>query len=260
MKINQKRIDNIMNDLDKRYLSWFIKDYILLGEVNLEKLKNKKILYFPNHVSHFDYVLIPFILNKHKIPHPAIVAGQNLNNWPTSKLISEETGAVFVDRKKIENGNTAQKKEELQKINKSVEDVVRDNYDFMVFIEGGRSYDCKIMESQKEKYPKEYLLQISKQNKNYDEYFGVNIAVNYKPHTIEKPFLEAVKFFKRKSFPLYFGLDLLSFITQPIRKKPTAYINFGEPYPLKEFGGKNGSKELINFVKEDVKRLFNGIN
>lgn len=259
MKINQEKINKISSNLEKKYLNWLIKDYKIFGEKNIKKLDGKKILYIPNHLSHMDYILLPFILNKNNLPHPAIISGSNLNHWPTKKLFSEETGAIFVDRTKISKEKLDEKKVSLEKIKKSVEDVVSEGKSLMVFIEGGRSYNGKIMEGPKERYPKEYLSQILDQNKDKSEYFGVNIAVNYKPHTIEKPFLEAVKFFKNKFFPLYLGLDILAFLTQPLREKPSAYLNFGEPYPLKEFIEKNNYKGLVKFIQEDVKRLFEDI-
>ena len=260
MKINQERVDNIVYDLERKYLSWFLKDYKIFGGENLEKLKGKKIFYLPNHLSHMDYIVIPFIINKHKLPHPSIVAGKNLDQWPTKKLFCEETGAVFVDRKKIENGNTKTKKEEIMKLKKSVEDIVYSEHDLLVFLDGTRKEFQKIMESPKDRYPREYLYEILKQEKNTDDYFGLNIAINYKPSTIEGPFFKMVRFFKGKSFPLYFGLDIFAFLTQPIRKKPLVYVNFGEPYPLKKFIEKQDSRGLVQFVKEDVKRLFKEID
>ncbi|MCR4326964.1 MAG: 1-acyl-sn-glycerol-3-phosphate acyltransferase [Nanoarchaeota archaeon] len=259
MSINEKKLERIFSDLNKKYLKKFIENYFIFGEKNLSGLKDKRIFYPSNHLSHFDSFLIPLILNNHGLPPSSIIAGKNLDVWPLNKIISRETGAIFVDRKKIEEGNMKTKKEELIKIKKSVEDVVSGGKSLMVFLEGGRSYDGKIMESPKERYPKEYLSQILNQNKDKGEYFGVNIAINYKPHTIEKPFLEAVKFFKGKFFPLYLGFDILAFLTQPIRKKPTAYVNFGEPYPLKEFIEKQDYRGLTNFAKEEVKRLYEEI-
>jgi len=260
MEINQNRINRISKRLDEKYLYWFIKNYVTYGEESLKKLKGKKILYLPNHLSHFDYILLPFILNKNKLPHPAIIAGKNLEVWPTNKLFSRETGAVFVDRKKIEIGNLAQKKEELRNIKRNITELVYNEHDLLVFLDGTRKNPEKVMDSPKERYPREYLFQILNQNKNFDEYVGINLAINYKPHTIEKPFLELVRFFKKKFFPAYFGIDILAFLTQPIRKKPTAYVNFGEPYPLNEFIEKRNSKGLVEFVKKDTKRLFREIN
>ncbi|MBS3085016.1 1-acyl-sn-glycerol-3-phosphate acyltransferase [Candidatus Pacearchaeota archaeon] len=259
MKINQKKVDKISYGLGIKYLWWFLEDYKILGEKNLEKITEKKILYLPNHVSHFDYILIPHILNRHKIPHPAIVAGENINSWPINKLFSEETGAIFVDRGKIENGKFWKKKESLIKLKKDIGEVVFEGYSLMPFIEGTRGNGLNVMKDPKERYLKEYFYQILKQNKNSDDYIGINIAINYKPHVIEKPFSKCTQFFKGKFFLLYFGLDLFSFATQPIRKKPTAYINLGEPYPLKEFIEKQDSRGLVDYVGEDVKKLFREI-
>ncbi len=42
MKINQKKVDKISYGLGIKYLWWFLEDYKILGEKNLEKITEKK--------------------------------------------------------------------------------------------------------------------------------------------------------------------------------------------------------------------------
>ncbi len=260
MQINQDKINRIGASLNKKYLWWFLKDLETLNENRLNCLEGKKLLYIPNHLSLIDPLVISLVLNQNEILHPSIVSGENINRWPIKKIIPEDAGIIFVDREKSENGSISEKKEELERIKKNIEYVVFKNYSLMAFIEGKRCYGLKVMESPKGRYPKVYLEEILNQNKNPDNYWGINIALDYKPHPIENLFSSYSKFFKGKIFSLYFGFDLLSLSTQPLRKKPTAYINFGEPFPLKEFIKTQDYKKLIEFSSEEVRTLYKEIN
>ncbi len=259
MKINQERVDKIGADLERKYLWWFLKNLKVFGEENLKGINEKRILYLPNHLSHFDYVIIPYILNRNRIRHPAIIAGKNLDHWPANELISEETGAVFVDRKNIMKRYIGER--ERKKLKRNIEEIVSEERDLMIFIEGGRVHkNGEIMKNPKSGYTKNYFHEIKRQNKNLDDYYAVNIAVNYEPYTIEKPFSDAIRFFKEKFFPLYFGLDVFAILSQPFRAKPIAHVNFGEPYPLGEFIKKQDYKGLIDFAAGDVRRLYEEIS
>jgi 1-acyl-sn-glycerol-3-phosphate acyltransferase len=258
MRINQGRIDKIGRDLRKKHLWRFINKLRVFGGENLKFLEGKRMLYLPNHLSHFDYILIPYLINQNALPHPAIIAGKNLDHWPANELISKDTGAIFVDRENIMKRYLGER--ERKKLKKDIEEIVSDDRSIMIFLDGGRVYDSsKIMMAPKHGYIKEYLHELSEQSKDLVKDYAIDIAVSYRPQTIEGPFSGAVRFFKKKFFPLYFGLDLFAFATQPFRPKPDAYVNFGRPYPLESFIKNQDYRGLVKFATEDVRNLYKEI-
>ncbi len=264
MRINQERINNLSKDINKRYLKRFIKEIKIFGEENLERLiflREKKILYLPNHISHGDYFILSLIFNRRGLSHPAIIAGSNLNRWPTNKLMSGKSGAIFVDRKKSFKGSFKEKQEELLKLKKNLLSVIKEGNNLLVFLEGGRSYDGKIMENPKLRYTREYIKLIREQKENPEDYYGCNISVDYLPHSIEKKCLKAAFFFKNKLNleTFYYFTDVYSFLTQPLRKKPIAVVNFGKPYSLKEYIEKNDFRSLVKFAQKEIQMLHRKI-
>lgn len=261
MRIDQERINKMVKDLGEKYLKRFVKDIHIFGGENLKKLKDKSVLYLPNHLSHFDYIAIPKILNNFELKHPFIIAGSNLNHWPTNKLFSEETGAIFINRKVMEGDRiNKRKKEEIIQLNSALEELILNGENLINFIESGRSYNKKIMERGSSGILRRYL-KISK--KFEKEPYGCNIAIKYEPNTIESPCLKVTSFFKNKVEAIYLFTDLYAFGKDYFfggENRPIVKINFGAPYPLKEFTGKKGHSKLLKFVQEDVKRLYKKIS
>lgn len=62
-----------------------------------QEAKNKRLIFVPNHRSHLDYLLVSFILNRHDMTIPHIVAGNNLNITGIGHIL-KSTGAVFMRR------------------------------------------------------------------------------------------------------------------------------------------------------------------
>jgi len=261
MEINQKRINSINWDLDETYLRKFIRGFQIFGEKNLEKLKNKQILYLPNHLSLLDPVLILKVLNDFNLKHPATITGSNLNHWPLNKIIQESTGAIFINRNIMKSeGVSEDKRKEILKLNSKLEEVVSEGHNLSSFVESGRSYNGKIMEKGDSGVLNRYLKLSKKYNK---EPYGCNIAIKYEPNTIENPCLWFASFFKNKIEPIYFFTDIYAFGKNYLLeqgKKPFVKINFGEPYSLKEFIKKRDHDGLLKFVQEDVKRLHHQIS
>ncbi len=260
MDINQKRINNIGKDLDK-YLPHFVKDFQIFGIENIKKLENKQVIYLPNHLSLLDPVLILKVLNDFNLKHPATITGSNLNHWPLNKIIQESTGSIFINRKIMKSeGVSEEKRKELLKLNSKLEGVVLEGHNLLSFVESGRDYSGKVMERGDSGVLSRYL-KISKKYKT--EPFGCNVAIKYEPNTIENPCLYVSSFFKNKIEMVYFFTDIYAFLKNYIskkEKKPIAKINFGEPYPLKEFIENRDHERLLSFVKEDVKRLYKQIS
>ncbi len=260
MKINQKRIDKIGKDLDRKYLEKFVQDVQILGLENLKKLKGKQIFYLPNHLSLFDFIVIPKILNDFNLKHPAIIAGSNLNRWPFNKIIQEETGAIFIDRKIMKKKRISEKKrKEILKLNSKLEEVVSEKHNLINFVESGRSYSGKIMERGDSGILKRYLINSKKYEKKT---YGCNIAIKYEPFPIESSCLHLASFFKNKIETIYFFVDVYSFIKNyflKAEKKPLVKVNFGEPYSLEKFIKKRNPGEFLEFIKKDVKKLYREI-
>ena len=260
MNINQERINSLMKSLSQKHLKHFVKEVQIFGLQNLKKLKDKQILYLPNHLSHFDYILIPKILNDIKLNHPATIAGANLDIWPINKIICEQTGAVFIDRKimKMEEINK-EKRKEITKLNSALEELITRDQSLVNFVESGRNYSGKVMERGDSGILSRYLKFAKKQKKAP---YACNIAIKYDPHTIESPCLHIASFFKNKIELAYLFTDVYAFgknYILPTEKKPIVKINFGEPYSLENFIETRNHEELLRFVQEDVKRLFGEI-
>ena len=63
-----------------------------------ELAKEGTLVLLPSHKSHMDYVVLAWILYRHKLPMPVIAAGDNLNFLPVGPVL-RRAGAFFIRRK-----------------------------------------------------------------------------------------------------------------------------------------------------------------
>ena len=59
--------------------------------------KDGQILWMPSHRSHFDYLLLSYVLFKKGFVVPHIAAGINLNFWPIGSIIVKEEPFLFAE-------------------------------------------------------------------------------------------------------------------------------------------------------------------
>lgn len=62
-----------------------------------ELIKRGAVVYVPSHKSHIDYLAMSYVLFRHRLAVPHIIAGENLAFWPMGFLF-RRMGAVFIKR------------------------------------------------------------------------------------------------------------------------------------------------------------------
>jgi len=287
MRIDQDKISKYVKRANL-ISKLFIKNVQIFNEENLEKLKEKKILFNSNHLSYWDIIEYTKMFNSHGLNQPYFIAANHLDNFPTNKFMNESTGAIFIDRNIAKEGSNEEKLKLKEKNAKQIEEIVSGGYGFFPFLEGGFRNNEKgnPMKNIKLSFPRDYIREIIRQGKNPEEYFGFNLTINYLEKSIEEPFSERSKQYKKeiefcvkkireasnskerrhyekkqkRAFKKYFVTDLFAYASQPFRKKPIVKINLGEPYSLKEYLKPGGWLELGKFIQEDVKRLYKKIS
>lgn len=273
MRINQSLVDRLAKT-EYEQIKTLFEGVEVYGGKNLEKLKDKKVLYLPNHLSHIDYTIIPIILNQHGLKHPAIITGSNLKKESTKYKINEETGVIFIDRYIAQKGTRDEKLREASKKKKGVEEIVKKGYSLMVFIEGTREYEKKVMEKVYLGYVRDYILETKNQNKKTKDFLICPIAISYSRGSFEKRKKTRLKKSKEKAYSAkakgkekkyerknkrYEKLDekaLRKQLKKKEGKKGIIKINIGEPFPLEEYFRPGGWMELGKVVQNKVKTLY----
>ncbi len=103
-----------------------------------EVMKNKPVVFVSCHRSHFDYLVIPYVLFLHDMVTPHIAAGINLAFWPMGGIL--RSGGAFFIRRSFRGDalyGTC--------LRKYVELLLRNKYNIKFFIEGTRSRSGKML-------------------------------------------------------------------------------------------------------------------
>lgn len=227
----------------------------ILGQEHFPEIKGKQVVYFPNHLSHLDYVLLGYNFVKHNLPYPVFVAGKNIDcGFPVDLVLRfGKWGAWYVDRDKIQNGTGQEKKDNAREIRGSIEDIFNQEYPFLVFAEGGRDRSGKVMSTMKTGVISS-IHTISKSR----ELYGVPIAVDY-DKVVEKEYFERLDAAKKKGGKLgqaeYYFWDFWAFASRIFKKKGDAYLNFGAPFKI-DFPDR---KQFTEYVQQGVRQLYSEI-
>ncbi len=126
-------------------VGWFLKamfegitvDSEGLNRVKLAAQKGPVIL-IPCHKSHFDYLILSFLLHNSNLPCPHVAAGKNLSFWPLGPLF-RGGGAFFIRR--TFRGAALYSKVFSEYIHK----LLQEGFNIEFFIEGGRSRTGKLI-------------------------------------------------------------------------------------------------------------------
>ena len=104
----------------------------------VECVKQHPVVLVPCHRSHFDYLILTYIVHSNYLSPPHLAAGDNLSFWPMGPLF-RGAGAFFI-RRTFENN-------ELYKMvfRKYLAFLIREGYTQEFFIEGGRTRTGKIL-------------------------------------------------------------------------------------------------------------------
>jgi glycerol-3-phosphate O-acyltransferase len=113
-----------------------------VDEQGIERLrelgKEGTLVMLPSHKSHMDYVLLAWIFYRHKLPMPAIAAGDNLNFLPLGPIL-RRAGAFFIRRKF--SGDRLYS----AVVDAYVRRLLKDGMGLEFFLEGGRSRTGKLL-------------------------------------------------------------------------------------------------------------------
>lgn len=100
-------------------------------------LRRGAVVYVPSHKSHIDYLALSWLLFRHRLVPPHIIAGENLSFWPMGFIFSH-MGAIFI--KRSFKGNrlyTTLLRQYLQRM-------LQEGFSQEFFIEGTRSRNGKL--------------------------------------------------------------------------------------------------------------------
>jgi glycerol-3-phosphate O-acyltransferase len=100
--------------------------------------KEGTLVLLPSHKSHMDYVLLAWILYRHKLPMPVIAAGDNLNFLPVGPIL-RRAGAFFIRRKF--SGDRLYS----AVVDAYVRRLLKEGSPLEFFLEGGRSRTGKLL-------------------------------------------------------------------------------------------------------------------
>ncbi len=103
-----------------------------------ELAKEGTLVLLPSHKSHMDYLVLSWLLYRHKLPMPAIAAGDNLNFLPVGPIL-RRAGAFFIRRKF--SGDRLYS----AVVDAYVRRLLKDGSGLEFFLEGGRSRTGKLL-------------------------------------------------------------------------------------------------------------------
>ena len=117
-------------------------DGIVLDMEGLNRVKRAAtkapLVFVPCHRSHFDYLILPYVLITNNMPSPHVAAGANLAFWPMGTLF-RKSGAFFI-RRTFHGARLY-----AQIFSEYVRMLVQQGFNIEFFIEGGRSRTGKMI-------------------------------------------------------------------------------------------------------------------
>jgi glycerol-3-phosphate O-acyltransferase len=112
-----------------------------VDEAGIERMrkhaKEGTLVLLPSHKSHMDYLVLAWILYRHKLPLPLVAAGDNLNFFPAGPIL-RRCGAFFIRRKFAGDRLYA------AVVDAYMRRLIKDGWPLEFFLEGGRSRTGKL--------------------------------------------------------------------------------------------------------------------
>lgn len=213
-------------DITLRWMFKNIFEGMVIDYPGLDRIKqvSKKgpLILVPCHKSHLDYLILSYVFFNNNMPCPLIAAGKNLSFWPLGPIF-RGGGAFFLRR--TFKGELLYPKIFAAYIKK----VLEEGFHIEFFVEGGRSRTGKMLA------PKVGLLSLLmdayKQNHWKDMTF-VPIYIGYDRVLEEKAYINEIEGGKKTPENLKNVIKARKFLN---RKYGKIYINFHEPFSLKEY-------------------------
>ncbi|MCD6585695.1 MAG: 1-acyl-sn-glycerol-3-phosphate acyltransferase [Desulfobacteraceae bacterium] len=205
----------------KNIFEGMVIDYNGLDRIRQVAKKGPLIL-VPCHKSHLDYLIISWVFLVNNIPCPLIAAGKNLSFWPLGPIF-RGGGAFFLRR--TFKGDLLYPKIFAAYIKK----VLDEGFHLEFFIEGGRSRTGKMLT------PKIGLLSLLMDafaKNDWDDMTFVPIYIGYDRVLEEKAYINEIEGGKKNPENLKNVIKARKFLK---RKYGKIYLNFHEPFSLKEY-------------------------
>lgn len=257
----QKEALGYLNEIAAKYSATFVSVGIrivrrLLGNVferivfNKERLDSAKalsrrgpLILVPCHRSHFDYVLLSYILYNNNMPCPHIFAGANLSFWPAGPIF-RRAGAFFVRRSFA--GAVFYSKVFSAYIRKLLEE----GFNIAVFIEGTRSRTGKMLLPQLGMLG--ILLDAFKSGACEDLIF-VPISIGYDRVPEEGAYVDEIEGREKKTENLWQLIRAGKILKRNFGK---TYMKFEKPFALNDVLAENGKTigELTSKAKNELCR------
>jgi glycerol-3-phosphate O-acyltransferase len=103
-----------------------------------ECAKEGPLVFLPSHKSHMDYLVLAWVLYRHRLPLPLVAAGDNLNFFPVGKIF-RRAGAFYIRR------SFAGDRLYAAVVDAYVRRMLKDGSPLEFFLEGGRSRTGKLL-------------------------------------------------------------------------------------------------------------------
>ena len=210
-------------------LQWLTKwlfDGMVIDNKGLDRIKqaSKKgpLVLVPCHKSHLDYLILSYVFFRNNMPPPHIAAGKNLSFWPMGPIF-RGGGAFFLRR--------TFKGEPLypEIFSAYLYKILDEGFQVEFFIEGGRSRTGKLLSP---KIGFLLLLWEAYLRSDWEDIQFVPIYIGYDRVLEEKAYINELGGEKKKPESL---LNIFKARKLLKKKYGKIYINFEEPYSLKDY-------------------------
>lgn len=237
-------------------VAWLLRtlfDGLSMNPEDLAAIKRMSLrgplVFIPSHKSHFDYLLISYVLYQNDLPCPLVAAGKNLSFWPMGPLF-RRGGAFFIRR--TFRGAVLYSRTFTEYIHK----IIEEGYNVEQFIEGGRSRTGKLL------LPKLGLLSIllnaCKNGACHDMTF-VPVSIGYDRVLEEKSYLQEIEGGTKQAENFWQVIRARKFLRKRYGK---VYLQFGDPISLQDLAARDGQactamtpKELSRFCRRLAHRI-----
>lgn len=191
----------------------------IIGLERLDALsQDYQLIYLPAHRSHIDYMLISWALFQQGLPLPHIAAGDNLN-LPLVGALLKRGGAVFLRRRFLDDPLYT------CLVRLYLEQILRDEHSFEVFIEGQRSRTGRLLP------PKRGMLSMLLESKAGRPLALLPISINYDLCIDNRTYQHELAGRPKRRESLW---GLISSASVLFKRCGGAYLNVGEPVYVNE--------------------------
>ena len=214
-------------------VAWLLRslfDGLSMNPEDLAAIKRMSLrgplVFIPSHKSHFDYLLISYVLYQNDLPCPLVAAGKNLSFWPMGPLF-RRGGAFFIRR--TFRGAVLYSRTFTEYIHK----IIEEGFNVEQFIEGGRSRTGKLL------LPKLGLLSIllnAFKNAACPDLVFVPVSIGYDRVLEEKSYLQEIEGGTKQAENFWQVVRARKFLRKRYGK---VYLQFGDPISLQDLAARN---------------------